>query len=99
MSEFLAQLHSRSAAWINRRDNRPGRKAWHNFWETQLTFERSYLARLNYVHSNPVKHGLVAVANQYKWCSAAWFERNSTPAQQRTIYGFKTDQLKIEDDF
>ena len=35
---------------------------------------KSYLARLNYVHQNPVKHGLVRVANQYRWCSAAWLE-------------------------
>jgi putative transposase len=29
----------------------------YNFWETKLTFEKSYLARLNYVHQNAVKHG------------------------------------------
>jgi len=51
------------------------------------------------VHQNAVKHKLVAVANQYRWCSAAWFERNASPAQVKTIYGFKVDQVKIEDDF
>ena len=44
-------------------------------------------------------HGLVRVANQYRWCSAAWFERTATPAQVRTIYGFKTDQVNVLDDF
>ena len=99
LSAFLGHLHSRSADWINRLDARSGRKVWHNFWETRLTFEPSYLARLNYVHQNAVKHGLVPVANQYPWCSAAWFERTATPAQVATIYGFKTDSLKILDDF
>jgi putative transposase len=66
---------------------------------TKLTFERSYLARLNYVHQNPVKHGLVKVANQYPWCSAAWFERTASPAAVKTIYSFKTDKLKIDDDY
>jgi hypothetical protein len=28
-----------------------------------LTFEKSWLARLNYVHHNAVKHGLVPLAN------------------------------------
>jgi putative transposase len=51
------------------------------------------------VHQNPVKHGLVKVANHYRWCSAAWFERTAAPAMVKTIYSFKTDQLKIFDDF
>jgi putative transposase len=51
------------------------------------------------VHQNPVKHGLVAVANQYPWCSASWFEHTAWPAQVNTIYGFKTDRLKILDEY
>src|SRR6266571_4994972 len=59
----------------------------------------SVLARLNYVHQNPVKHGLVLVANQYPWCSARWFEREASPAMVKSIYRFKTDQLQIPDEF
>ena len=75
------------------------RRLGFNYWETQLTFEKSYLARLNYVHQNPVKHGLARVANQYRWCSAAWFERTATRAQVGTVYGFETDKLNVQDDF
>jgi putative transposase len=70
-----------------------------NFRETRLTYQKSYLARINYVHQNPVKHGLVAVANQYPWCSARWFERSASPAIIKSIYRFKTDQLQIDDEF
>jgi putative transposase len=87
------------ARWINRLDGTPGRMVWHNYWETRLTYQRSYLARLNYVHQNAVLHRLVAVANQYRWCSAAWFERTATAAQVRSIYSFKTDQVRVHDDF
>jgi putative transposase len=79
LSRMLGLLHEKTAKWINRLDNAPGRKVWHNFRETRLTYEKSYLARLNYVHRNPVKHKLVLVASQYPWCSAAWFERTATP--------------------
>ena len=72
---------------------------WFNFWDTALTYEKSYLARLAYVHQNAVRHGLVKVANQYRWCSAAWFERSATPAQVKTIYGFKIDQVKLRDEY
>jgi putative transposase len=99
LSQFLNHFHGRSSAWVNRLDGTQGRKVWHNFWETRLTYERSYLARLNYVHQNAVHHGLVEVANQYRWCSAAWFERTASPAMVKTIYGLKVDQVNVIDDF
>ena len=80
-------------------DGAPGRKVWHNYRETRLTYQRSYLARLNYVHQNPVRHGLVAVANQYPWCSAAWFERTASAAMVKSIYRFKIDAVKVCDEF
>ncbi len=99
MSEFLREFHSRSAVELDQADGVEGRKVWYNFWDTRLTHQYSYLARLKYVHQNPVKHGLVPVANQYHWCSAAWFERVASPAQVKTIYSFKIDQVKVQDDF
>ncbi len=96
---MLGKLHGKLSAWVNRLDSTAGRKVWHNFRETRLTFDQSFRARLNYVHQNAVHHGLVPVANQYPWCSAAWFERTATPAQVKTIYGFKTDQLEVYDTY
>ncbi|HEY5914506.1 MAG TPA: transposase [Verrucomicrobiae bacterium] len=99
MQGFLKELHSRSAIELNRMDGLRNRAVWHNFRDTRLTYQYSYLARLNYVHRNAVKHGLVPVANQYRWCSAAWFERTASPAQVKTIYRFKIDRVKVDDDF
>lgn len=99
LSPMLGLLHRKTAKWINRLDEAPGRQVWHNFRETRLTYEKAYLARLNYVHQNAVKHGLVATANQYPWCSAAWFERTARSAQVKTVYGFKTDRLHVYDDY
>jgi putative transposase len=99
MSEFLRELHSRSAIDLNRLDGLSGRTVWHNFRGSRLTYQHSYPTRLNYVHQNAVRHGLVRVANQYPWCSAAWFERVASPAQVKTIYNFKIDQVKVDDDF
>ena len=99
LPRMLGLLHEKTAKWLNRLDGAPGRQVWFNFRETRLTYEKSYLARLKYVHHNAVKHKLVPVANQYPWCSATWFERTARPAQVKTIYGFKTDLLKIYDDY
>ena len=96
---WIKDLHTKTAEWINRIDGTPRRRVWYNYRETLLTRQYSYLSRLKYVHENPVKHGLVPVANQYRWGSAAWFERTASPAQVNTIYRFKTDTVEIPDDY
>ena len=96
---MLSSLHEKTAKWVNRLDRMPGRQVWFNFRETTLTYEKSYLARLNYTHQNAVKHRLVSVANQYPWCSARWFERTARPAQIETIYRLKVDRLTVPDNF
>ena len=96
---FIHRLHGVSSHDLNSLDGVQGRQVWFNFRDTKLTHQYSYLARLNYVHQNPVKHNLVPVANQYRWCSAAWFERVASPAQVKTIYAFKIDRVSVYDDF
>ena len=99
LGTLLKSFHSKLATWVNRLDATPGRKVWHNFRETLLTYEESYLARLNYTHHNAVKHGLVHVARDYPWCSARWFEEMGNTARIKTIYGIKYDQVKVDDDY
>jgi putative transposase len=99
LGEFLHRLHGVSSHDLNQLDGVEGRQVWFNFRDTKLTIQHSYLARSNYVHQDAVKHKLVAVANQYPWCSTAWFERTASPSQVKTIYGFKIDRVKVEDDF
>ena len=96
---MLGFLHNQMAVWINKLDGMPARKVWHNYWESRLTFQRSYLARLNYVHQNAVKHGLVPIANAYPWCSAGFFERAAATAAVRSIYAFRGDRISVKDDF
>jgi putative transposase len=67
LGELLHDLHGVSSRELNKLDNAEGHKVWFNFWDTKLTIQHSYLARLNYVHQNAVKHKLVPVANQYPW--------------------------------
>jgi putative transposase len=99
LKPMLKTLHTRTAGWVKRSDRVPERQVWFNFRENNLTYLNSYFARLNYTHQNPVRHGLVHVANQFPWCSASWFERTASPAQIRTIYSFKTDRLQVPDEF
>jgi putative transposase len=99
LSDLLRELHRVTSLHVNELDHSPGRQTRFQFWETRLTYESSYLARLSYVHQNPVKHGLVCVANQYRWCSSAWFEQSATEAQVKTLARMKIDRVRVEDDF
>ena len=99
LSQMLSKLHTKTSDWINRIDKTPGGKNWHNFRDTRLTYQRSYLARLNYVHQNPVKHGLVRVASHYPWCSAAWFERTAPAGMVNSIYRFDVNKVSVPDEF
>jgi len=96
---FISKLHTSTAAKVNEMDGCPGRKVWHEFWDTHLTNERSYFARLRYVHNNPVHHGIVPVASQYAWCSAAWFENTSDRAFFNVVNTFPIDKVKVYDEF
>ncbi len=99
LRSFLRHLHSISAIEANKLDETPGRQVWFEFWETRITFPRSYLSRLNYVHQNAVRHGLVRAASQYPWCSAGWFERKAARSFYQTVCSFRTNELDIPDGF
>jgi putative transposase len=99
LRQFLGKLHMQTAKQLNVWDNMPGRQVWFQFWDSHITFERSYLARLNYVHHNPVHHGIVPLAENYKWCSASWFMENAPPAFVKTVKTFRTDRVQVRDNF
>ena len=96
---MISHLHTSTAAVVNREDSTPGRKLWFQYWETHLTFPRSYYARLNYVHHNAVHHRVARVASNYPWCSAAWFERVAEPAFRKRIFSLKYDKISVPDSF
>ena len=99
LARFISHLHTTSAKEINRIDGAPARKVWFQYWDSRITYERSYLARLNYVHSNAVKHGLVRRAEEYDWCSAGWFQRKAERPFYETIMRMRSEGIRIEDDF
>ncbi|GMV99189.1 MAG: hypothetical protein AMXMBFR84_03280 [Candidatus Hydrogenedentota bacterium] len=99
MKRLLQAFHSNSARALNTVDGTPGRKVWHQYRDTRLTFERSYLARMRYVLENPVKHGLVKVSEEYRWGSMRWFLKEGNPGFQKTVLSFNIDRISIDDDY
>jgi putative transposase len=99
LSAFLSELHVTTAKHVNAKDKTPNRRIWCQYWDSHITYQYSYLARLNYVNQNPVRHGLVDVATEYPWCSASWFQKTTLPSFYKTVANFKIDRVNVEDDF
>jgi len=99
LPRFIGHLHTVTAKETNRQDETPGRKVWFQYWDSHLTYPRSYLARLNYVHCNAVKHGLVRRPALYPWCSAGWFEREAERPFYQAVMRMRSDGINVRDDF
>jgi putative transposase len=99
LRDLVRHLHSVTAREVNRLDRAAGRKVWFQYWDSQIFFQKSYFARLRYIHQNPTRHGIVARAANYPWCSAAWFETEATPGFRKTVFGFPCERLDIPDAF
>jgi putative transposase len=96
--KLVTKLHSFTTKELNRREGMSGRtRLWHNFREMRILHARSYLARLHYVHQNAVHHKLVDLGSDWKWCSAAAFKKEVSPAWLKTIASFRYDQIAEKD--
>jgi len=99
LRRMLTRLHAVEGMSCNESDGTEGRRVWYQFRETELTYERSWLARLRYTHENAVHHGVVADATQYRWCSASWFEATAKLPFLHLVRRFKIDRLNVPDAF
>ena len=99
LKKLISKVHTLSARHINEMDGEKGRKVWHQYWDSHITFEGSYLARLNYVHYNPELHGVCPNVENYEWCSARWFQLNGGRSFVNTVKGMGTSRLNVVDDF
>ena len=53
---------------------------WHReYWDRFIRDERHFQQVLEYIHSNPVKAGLVARAEAWSWCSASPAHQDANP--------------------
>jgi putative transposase len=95
----IRSVHSINAKATNQADGTPGRQVWYNYWDSCIDYETSYWARLHYVHTNPVKHGLVKDAIDYPFCSYRWFLEKAEANFCQQVLNQPFDQVKVVDDF
>lgn len=59
LSKFFQKLHGGLAFLWNGEDNARSRQVWFRYSDRHIRNERHYYTAINYLHYNPVKHGLV----------------------------------------
>jgi len=66
----LGKFHGRTSFKWNGEENCRGRKVWCNVIDRWIRDEKHFLTALNYIHHNPVKHGLVQKWQEWPFSSA-----------------------------
>ncbi len=99
LSKIINSIHSRTARELNKSEDAAGRRIWFQYFDTCLTFEESYYARLAYVHRNAVHHGIVNLPEDYHWCSAKWFLNSASRGFVNKVLSYQSERVKIEDGF
>jgi putative transposase len=101
LSGIMRDIHKFTAMWIrkNIQDADGLEKIWWNYWDTCITYERSYYPRLNYLWYNPQKHGVIDRAEE--WAFGSFYLRIREDAQYfRMLRGrYPFEDVKIRDDF
>lgn len=94
LSTLIRSVHKFTSLRWNREDGRPGRQTWHEYWDTCIDNERSFWARVNYIHHNPVKHGLVSHPSQYPFSSYSRWDAETDIDLLEGAYPW--DRLQLE---
>jgi putative transposase len=73
LTQALGRFHGWSSFRWNAEDGARGRKVWFRCFDREIRSERHFWATMNYIHHNPVHHGLVDKWQDWIWSSAGNF--------------------------
>lgn len=75
VSDLLKLIHGRTSRDWNLQDGLTGkRKIWYRYSDRMMRNEIHLHQTLNYIHYNPVKHGLVKDVYDWQWSSLFMYE-------------------------
>ena len=98
-AHIMQSAHSFSAHHWRRDDPSIRSRIWWNFWETAIDNLNKLRQHINYLHANPVHHGIVTDAQRYRFSSYAEY----LAADAATIHAWEKDhpagRLNVIDSF
>ena len=72
LADLFQNLHGSLSFKWNKEDNLEGKKNFQSYWDYCIRDEKDFWMHFNYIHQNPIKHGLVKNLDElknYKFCS------------------------------
>jgi len=102
LGPFENRLHSVTATLLNRLDQTKGRNVWYQYWDYCPRDEKDFYTHFNYIHHNPVKHGICKNQKQverYNFCSyKKWFDKMGEGWVSACFSEYPTIDFAIESD-
>ena len=98
IANFMNNFHRFSALWIRKNFESLSKvkTIFLNYWDTCITYERSYFTRINYLYFNPVKHGYVQDLADYLFGSYSYRIKNEKLYLDRLVKKYPFDKLSLE---
>ena len=97
LSGIIRNIHKFSAIWLKKNNSkaRNSTKIWHNFWDTCISYEKSYFTRINYIWFNPVKHHYVDDPKDWKFGSYFYRYKDDPLLLKEIILQNPCDKLNL----
>ena len=100
VSNLLKQIHGSTSHEWNKQDGLTGkRKVWYRFSDRMMRNETHLNQTLNYIHYNPVKHGLIRDVYDWPWSSLFWYENDKGREWLKEHWGKYRPHVDFGDDW
>ena len=66
ISNFIGKIHRGFTFEMNELEGTRERRLWRNYWDWCIRNENDYWKHFNYIHNNPIKHGIIHDKNLLK---------------------------------
>ena len=96
ISRVVHDIKLVSARRLNRVRRHPGPLWQHQFWDRFIRHAKEYSQRLNYIHENPVRKGLVTNPGDWRWSSFSNFSRKES---ERSACLIQIDYVELPDSY
>ena len=96
ISQALHDVKKTSARRLHRQRGTEGPLWQHQFWDRFVRHAREFNGRLEYMHLNPARRGLVAKPEEWRWSS-----HNNFALDKTTVAGcpIQIDYARLPDDY
>jgi len=100
--KIINKLHGSLSYKWNKDEESSGRKIFQNYWDYCIRNERDFWTHFNYIHQNPIKHGLVrnlGDLKEYKYCSyKQWLDKKGEKWLGECFAKYPVKDFIIEDE-